>query len=460
MFRILRFSGSLPFLAALAVAGLLLSGQHLGRFEFVAGQSFKGTSWSNQSLEEATPDSDMTAAEPLPANQRERLLARLGVERWHKAGFTGKGVKIAVLDTGFRGYRDHLGKALPPQVSARSFRPDGDLEAKSSQHGILCCEVVHTLAPEAEILVANWDTNNPETFLDAVRWAKREGARIITCSIIMPTWSDGEGGGAIHQKLAVLVGSGKSSGDLLCFASAGNTAQRHWFGPFRGDRDGYHQWETGQTRNLLKPWQRGSMAVELYGQPGASYELVVIDSQTGAEVVRAASRQEGNSCAAVAQIQVRTPATYDVEVRLVDGRPGSFHMVALGGSLSRTTSSGSIPFPGDGAEVVAVAAVTSEEIRAPYSSCGPNSRQPKPDLAAPVPFPSQWRAKPFSGTSAAAPQAAALAALWWSRQPHQSASQVRSVLCRSALDLLQPGHDVETGFGLVHLPDENTRPAK
>ncbi len=102
--------------------------------------------------------------------------------------------------------------------------------------------------------------------------------------------------------------------------------------------------------------------------------------------------------------------------------------------------------------MVAVGAVDGEGRRAPYSSCGPNSPQPKPDLVAPVPFPSLCRERPFTGTSAAAPQAAAAAALWWCRHPDWSPAQVRETLCRTARDLGPPGHDWETGNGLLALP--------
>src|SRR5262249_39371646 len=81
---------------------------------------------------------------------RKEFLRRLGAGRWHVAGWTGRGIKIAILDTGFRDYRDHLGKALPEHVTVKSFRSDGNLEARNSQHGILCGEVIHTLAPDAE----------------------------------------------------------------------------------------------------------------------------------------------------------------------------------------------------------------------------------------------------------------------------------------------------------------------
>lgn len=407
--------------------------------------------------EEATPDCDAEDVDPTPAGQqREQVLHRLGVQRWHTAGYRGHGMKIAVLDTGFRGYQAHLGGALPQHVTVHSFRADGNLEARGSQHGILCAEVVHTLAPDAELLLANWDSNRPERFLEAIHWARQQGAHIVTCSVIMPTWSDGEGGGPVNQALARIVGSGDRRDDLLCFASAGNTAKRHWSGPFHDAGHGYHDWLPGQTSNLLHPWMQGDVSVELYGRAGAAYELIVAEAYTGIEVGRSLTRSDGERCAAVVHFPPQPLGAYSVQVRLIAGRQESFHLVALGGSLSCSMAQGSIPFPADSASVLAVAAVTRAGRRAAYSSCGPNPHCPKPDFAATVPFPSVWRTRPFTGTSAAAPQAAALAALCWSRHPGWTASQVRSILLHSAHDLGSPGHDIETGHGLIALPDEES----
>ena len=154
----------------------------------------------------------------------------------------------------------------------------------------------------------------------------------------------------------------------------------------------------------------------------------------------------------MARLVPKAHHTYVVRIRLARGPAGPFHLVALGGSLQFANARGSIPFPADGPAVIAVGAVSTEGRRMSYSSCGPNSTQPKPDLVAPVPFASLWRARPFSGTSASAPQAAALAALWWSRYPDWTAAQVRKAVCSSARDLGPPGHDYETGYGLIALP--------
>jgi subtilisin family serine protease len=376
----------------------------------------------------------------------------MGVGRWHQLGCRGQGVKVAILDTGFRGYRAHLGEALPARVTTRSFRPDGDLEAKDSQHGILCGEVIHALAPDAELLLANWEPDRPDEFLAAARWARDEGARVISCSVIMPSWSDGEGSGPVHAALTRILGSGGAPGDLLCFASAGNTAQRHWAGPFHAGADGYHEWAPGERDNRLTPWGTEPVSVELCWQGAADYDLTVDDAETGAAVARSPARPDVSRWCAVARFLPRPGHSYRVRLRAASGRPGRFHLAALGSGLAYATAQGSIPFPGDGPEVVAVGAVDAAGRRASYSSCGPNSPEPKPDLVATVPFPSLWRPRPFAGTSAAAPQAAALAALLWSHSPQWTARQVRLTLSASAHDLGPAGPDCETGYGLIGLP--------
>lgn len=402
--------------------------------------------------EAATPDSDTPAAPNTSVEEERRHLSLLGVDRWHLAGYRGRGIKIAVLDSGFRGYRSFLGHVLPARVRTRSFRRDGDLEAKDSQHGIWCAAVLHSLAPEAELLFANWEADEPATFLEAARWARAQGARIISCSLIMPSWSDGEGGGHVHETLARIVGLGKDPEDVLYFASAGNIAQRHWSGLFQDAGNGSHAWQRGEIANLLTPWGDDRVAVELCWQPGPNYNLIVREEVSGVLVERSPAQRGEPRTSAVIRFQPEAGKRYLVQVQRASGTPGAFHLAALGGTLRVATARGSVACPADGAEVIAVGAVDNAGRRAGYSSCGPNSRQPKPDLVAPVPFPGSWRARPFSGTSAAAPQAAALAALWWSRHPHWTADQVRDTLRRSARDVGPVGHDWETGYGVIGLP--------
>lgn len=408
--------------------------------------------------QEATPDSDPGINDSDPTGHRTQQFAVLGADRWHDAGYRGRGVKIALLDSGFRGYREQLGKALPAKVQTRSFRRDGDLESKDSQHGILCAETLHALAPDAELLFANWEANRPDQFLQAVEWAKQQGARIISCSVIMPSWSDGEGGGPVHESLTRLVGNGARPDDLLIFACAGNTARRHWSGPFHPNLNGLHEWKTGSIANAIRPWGRDRVSVEVCWQPGCTYQVEVVDTTTKTEVGRSSGNPRDNRGCAVVRFQPQAGHNYQTRLRLLQGRGTSFHLVVLGGDLETATARGSIPFPADGPEVLAVGAVNGEDKRFSYSSCGPNSCVPKPDFMAPVPFPSLWRPRAFAGTSAAAPQAAGLAALCWSSHPEWTAAQVRDILRKSSHDLGPVGHDNETGYGRIGLPDPPPRP--
>lgn len=376
----------------------------------------------------------------------ESHLALLGVPRWHEAGYLGKGTKVAILDSGFRDYRTFLGRSLPKQVAARSFRFDGNLEARDSQHGILCAEVVHAMAPDAELLFANWEPENSDQFVAAVRWARKNGAMVITCSVISPGWSDGEGGGAVHRALAEALDG------ALFTACAGNVADRHWWGKFDADRDGYHQWQVGNIDNGITPWSDERVTVAMSWQGKADFDLCVIDRATGRPVVSAPAKDGVERNSAVCRFDPEAGRSYAARLRKANGEDVAFHCFALHSRLEQSIRRGSICFPADGPEVLAIGAVDHAGKRHAYSACGPVSKCPKPDLVAPVPFVCASRGKPFGGTSAAAPQAAGAAALLLSRHPDWKEPDLRKALQAAAKDLCTPGHDCETGYGMLRLP--------
>src|SRR5207253_1788777 len=126
MHRLSRFSRPSRAAILLTWLGLAVGGSWLGVWP-TAPRSF----------------ADSAVAVAPQRSDRLPYLARLGVDQWQAAGYRGQGVKVAILDSGFRGYRAFLGKGLPTRVTVRSFRNDANLEAKDSQHGILCGEVVH-----------------------------------------------------------------------------------------------------------------------------------------------------------------------------------------------------------------------------------------------------------------------------------------------------------------------------
>src|SRR5262249_15158838 len=180
-------------------------------------------------------------------------------------------------------------------------------------------------------------------------------------------------------------------GDLLCFASAGNTAQRHWSGVFHDGGQGFHEWRSGKEANELSPWGGASTSVELCWQTKADYDLIVYDETAKTQAAQSVARNGIDRCSAVARFIPEPHHAYAVRIRLAHGPAGAFHLVALGAGLQYANAKGSIAFPADGPAVIAVGAVNLDGQRLTYSSCGPNSTHPKPDLVGPVPFASLWR---------------------------------------------------------------------
>lgn len=62
------------------------------------------------------------------------------------------------------------------------------------------------------------------------------------------------------------------------------------------------------------------------------------------------------------------------------------------------------------------------------------------------------------GTSMAAPQVAAVAALAWSKYPDMTPAQIRNLLRQTAQDIGEPGWDPKTGYGLLRADRALTQP--
>lgn len=374
----------------------------------------------------------------------------LGVSTWHAAGLCGKGVKVCVLDTDFAGFRDELGVSLPRAVLARSFRPDRDLEQPRTGHGTRAAQVVHALAPGAELLLANWDAASPESFLGAVRWAKERGAKVITCSVTSAAWGDGEGGGPAHRRLSALLGGGASAGDPLFLCAAGNMATGHWSGVCRPDKERLHQWRPGAVDNGVSPFGLAPITISILHKPGSVYEALVYDAD-GWPVAREASGF-GELPGPGLTFTPRRGQRYRLRVRHAGGAPGPFHCVVRHANLELSSARGSVCcFPADNPSALTVGAIEWSGQRLDYSACGRPGAL-KPELVAPVPFPCPGKYATFGGTSAAAPQAAALAALLAGRHPYWTADKLREGLLAAARPLGKGGPSPETGHGRIALP--------
>ncbi|NGP46919.1 S8 family serine peptidase [Bacillaceae bacterium SIJ1] len=106
-----------------------------------------------------------------------------GLTRKHRQGYTGKGVKIAVIDTGAWEGHDALRDRV---VARRNFvQPDYNDTSDTHGHGTRVAGTVANVAPEAELLIAKVSTGAFSLAYhtaQAVDWAVAQGADVINIS--------------------------------------------------------------------------------------------------------------------------------------------------------------------------------------------------------------------------------------------------------------------------------------
>jgi subtilisin family serine protease len=158
----------------------------------------------------------------------------------------------------------------------------------------------------------------------------------------------------------------------------------------------------------------------------------------------------------------------DIVVAAINGaaKAGVVPAIAAGNEFE-DAGYGSISSPGNATGAITVAAVTANNVIAPFSSGGPTpvSLGMKPDVSAPgvailssVP-PSVGLWAELSGTSMATPHVAAAAALLREQHPGWTVEQIKSALVLTGRPVHTPqGTEVPTtreGGGLIYLPTAN-----
>jgi len=388
---------------------------------------------------------------------------------------TGR-VKVCVLDLGFSGYEGLLGTELPSSVTVRSFR--ADLNINASDHGTACAEVVHDMAPDAELLLVNFGTDVEHH--NAVNWIIDQGVDIISCSVGWFNMGAGDGTGPVCEDVKKAFDEG-----IIWVQAAGNSAERHWENPFSDpDSDQWCNFENpgqpeeewfefsvnaGDSYSILLNWDDwgawdGSRYINLEGN---DYDLFLYDSAlvpiawsmnqqvypdgtpTGVPPVEAVTDQPTSSGLRYIRINNwRTIRDCKLELFFLGANPLDPQHQKLAGSLS---------IPADSPLAVSVGATNlADDSCAIYSSRGPTTdNRIKPDLAAPTGVSCvTYGNLGFSGTSASVPHVAGAFALLKGKLPY-SLDQIRTILEARAKDLGASGKDNLFGFGRLNLSKDS-----
>ena len=391
-----------------------------------------------------------------------------GADRWHGLGITGRGIKVGVIDGGFRGFRALMGSELPASVVARCYQDIGrytsnledcvSFQHLSYVHGTAVAEALLDVAPDVSLYIADPETNGD--LKNTVDWMAAQGVQVITYTAKLPFDGPGDGTSPYSDSPLNTVDTAIEKG-IVWVNAAGNEARRAWFGAFRDvDDDGRHEFDDGDERNCGGN-QEFWVQLRWQGQWGSGAQLVDLDlylyERDGDLVAKSDIDQNSPGMEVpIEYLQYEGASDHCVVVRRSDGGPAAdpewiqLFLVA-GGRLDHTTGWGSINNPSESANpgLLAVGAANwsdDPELRPAEGVMAANrgglieyfsSRGPTPDgrLKPDIVGVDRGRSaayggQAFWGTSQASPHVAGLAALvrqaYPSYRPHEVAAYLKA----------------------------------
>ncbi|HDS16212.1 MAG TPA: hypothetical protein ENN66_06300 [Proteobacteria bacterium] len=420
---------------------------------------------------------------PCAGNYQSEALDDINADSWHSAGIEGQGVKVGIIDVGFKGYQALLGSELPDSVIANNFC-DGESSVQidsGSPHGTACAEVVHDIAPAATIYLAKIYTDID--LQEAVTWL-RDSCRvdIISTSLGWYNLTPGDGSGI----LAELVNNAYNAG-ILWVTAGGNDRQRHWGGLFSDpNENSIHNFSSEQEINYFGPGTgeayeiNSGLTYTIYARwsdwenVDQDYDLYVYrwSGSDWEHIANSVGWQNGTygqtPTEAVTFTTSGSPTAYGFIIYQFQATstPVNFEIfIPNAPRLDKVLSRRSLPNLADCARAVTVSAIdVSTYVRPEYSAEGPTNGPGgsaaggfnKPEIAAYTNITTaSYGLQSFNGSSAATPHVSGAAALILAANPNFSPAQLKSALTNQALDIASSGYDLETGWGRLHLETLN-----
>jgi len=405
-------------------------------------------------------------------------------------GFDGAGVTVAAMSDGVAGLGASVASGDLPAGTNTSCGSASGVDCSCSMggwgladgaEGTAMLEIIHDLAPGADLAFGNFDTELE--FASVIGCLAAPGRVLVDDMIFLaePVFEDG----IVAEAADAAVAAG-----AVYVSAAGNDAGQHvedTYADIDPDTDDeafpptgvdFHDFAVGDASLTVTVNPGGSIIPTLhwdeqYGASAQDYDLYIYDSAfpgalnildygidpqdgTGDPVEIAFFENTSASSVTVHVVIDQWAATRANVLKL--------HLFAVGESVLDTgflTQEREIYGHAAAAGAIAAGAVPwfNPETIEPFSSRGPveilfptTELRQKPEVVAPDGVSVTGNggfASQFFGTSAAAPHAAAVAALLIDRQPALTPELVRLALTDTALDLGPQGADDAFGFGRI-----------
>jgi hypothetical protein len=385
------------------------------------------------------------------------------------AGFDGSGVTVGVISDGIDSLADAVATAdLPGSVQVAGTAGSGD-------EGTAILEIVHDIAPGATLRFSSGNTT--ATFINSITTLRNAGAQVIVDDIGFPDEAYFEDD-IVAQAAQAAVAAG------VTFVSAcGNSGEEHYADTFSGRGaetvgglalNDVHDFGGGDFRfrisipagsvlDIVFQWDNQFFTAS------DNYDIYLVSTDNTQILARGEDVQNGN----------------DLPLEIINFGPQNVLTVAdlvinrTSGSAGRRlkffirnatfvdnfgTAAGAIFGHPAAQDVFAVSAVNSANPTSTgledFSSRGPTTivfpsltTRSKPEAAGidnVVVSGAGGFDSPFSGTSAAAPHVAAIAALLLDANSSLAPNQITALLQNNATDLGTAGFDSSFGGGLVN----------
>jgi subtilisin family serine protease len=380
---------------------------------------------------------------------------------WHAKGLTGKGVKVAVIDGGFEGLSQRQAEGeLPSNVVTADYCRGHFADA--TEHGTAVAEIVHEMAPDAQLYLVCIETE--VDLANAEAFVKAQGVQIVNHSVGWFNSGRGDGSGPI----GAIVQDARSSG-ILWVNAAGNEAETHWSGTFSStDGDSWHNFAPSDEGNsFVLPSGASICGLMKWDQwPAAQADFALALALSGSnEILDMSDTVQSGSQPPTEEVcgtwtGPTVVAYWAIYANQATGNP-KIDLFSITPPLQYETAAGSVIDPATSPAALAVGALCWQTNALEfYSSQGPTiDGRVKPDLAGHDsvsgatygPF-SSCVYSAFAGTSAASPEVAGAAALVKGAFPAYGPDQLQKYLNDSAKDVGAAGPDDATGVGMLQLP--------